>query len=102
MFCLVLESQFSFGGGDRYYGSSTAPDPATFRAVGGKITGTIADLLKEYDPELERTQLFVFLASWRWNQLALPGKRYAVTRELHRLPTIRSKEGLALLNDRAR
>jgi predicted acylesterase/phospholipase RssA len=31
---------------------------------------------------IARTQLFVFLASWRWNQLALPGKRYAVLRVL--------------------
>jgi hypothetical protein len=50
----VLENPLSFGGGDRYYGSSTAPDQANFAAVGGKVTGTIAELLKEYDPELER------------------------------------------------
>lgn len=50
----MLENPLSFGGGDRYYGSSNAPDQANFAAVGGKVTGTIAELLKEYDPELER------------------------------------------------
>jgi hypothetical protein len=51
---LVLENPFSFGGGDRYYASATAPDPGCLAAVGGKVTGAIADLLNEYDPELER------------------------------------------------
>lgn len=57
---------FSFGGGDRYYGSFTAPDPANFAAVGGKVTGTIADLLKEYDPELERLVSRLFR---QWNNV---------------------------------
>jgi hypothetical protein len=47
----VAENPFSFGGEHRYYGSRTAPDPAT--ATSG-ATGEIAALLKEYDPELER------------------------------------------------
>jgi hypothetical protein len=31
---------------------------------------------------IARTQLFVLLASWRWNQLAPRGKRYAVSQVL--------------------
>ena len=46
-----MEDPFSFGGEYRYYGSSTAPDPA---AASNRATGEIAALLKEYDPELER------------------------------------------------
>ena len=47
----MLENPFSFGGGDRYYGSSTAPDPTSTKS---RATAEIAALLKEYDPELER------------------------------------------------
>ena len=50
MLGLMMEDPFPFGGEHRYYGSSTAPDPA---AANNRATGEIAALLKEYDPELE-------------------------------------------------
>jgi hypothetical protein len=60
----VLENPFSFGGGDRYYSSTTAPDPVNLAAICGKVTGAIADLLREYGPELERRILLSFR---QWN-----------------------------------